>query len=160
MEFTHFNAQGQAYMVNVSEKVNTHRRAVAKGRIYVSEEVIQRIKDGHVKKGDVFSVAQVAGIMGAKKTSDFIPMCHPLPLTGVDMILLVNHKDSCIEIMATAETIGPTGVEMEALNAVSTAALTVYDMCKAIDKSMIIKDIHLIHKSGGKSGEYNWEESL
>ncbi len=159
MEFTHFNEQGQAHMVNISDKAITHRRAVAKGRIYVSEEILQKIRDGHVKKGDVLSVAQVAGIMGAKKTSDLIPMCHPLPLTGVDMILLVNHQESCIEIMATAETMGPTGVEMEALNAVSTAALTIYDMCKAIDKTMVIRDIHLVHKNGGKSGEYNREDS-
>lgn len=158
MGFTHFNDQGQAHMVNVSDKDITSRKAVARGRIYMNKEVISHINSGTMKKGDVLGVAQVAGVMGAKKTSDLIPMCHPLPLTGVDLVLNVNVDELCVEIEATAETIGRTGVEMEALSAVSTAALTIYDMCKAVDKSMVIKDIYLVHKSGGKSGDFNRED--
>lgn len=158
MGFTHFNDQGQAHMVNVSDKDITSRKAVARGRIYMNKEVISHINSGTMKKGDVLGVAQVAGVMGAKKTSDLIPMCHPLPLTGVDLVLNVNTEELCVEIEATAETIGRTGVEMEALSAVSTAALTIYDMCKAVDKSMVIKDICLVHKSGGKSGDFNRED--
>jgi len=158
MGFTHFNDQGQAHMVNVSDKGITSRKAVARGRIYMNKEVIEHINGGTMKKGDVLGVAQVAGVMGAKKTSDLIPMCHPLPLTGVDLVLKVNQDELCIEIEATAETVGRTGVEMEALTAVSTAALTIYDMCKSVDKSMVIKDICLVHKSGGKSGDFNRED--
>jgi len=155
MGFTHFNEHGQAHMVNVSDKEITSRRAIARGRIKVSKEILQHISDGTMKKGDVLSVAQIAGVMGAKKTSDLIPMCHPLPLTGVDLIFMVNHGDSSIEIEGVAETVGRTGVEMEALTAVSTAALTIYDMCKAVDKGMVIEEICLVHKSGGKNGDFS-----
>lgn len=157
MEFTHFNKVGKAHMVNVSDKEMTCRKAIAKGKICVGKEVLANINEGSVKKGDVLSVAQIAGVMGAKKTSDLIPMCHPIELTGVDLIFMVNQGESCIEIEATTETIGRTGVEMEALTAVATAALTIYDMCKSVDKSMVIKDIMLVHKSGGNSGDYKRE---
>lgn len=160
MGFTHFNEQGQARMVNVSAKDTTQRKAIARGRICMSKEVIQHITDGSIKKGDVLGVAQVAGVMGAKKTSDIIPMCHPVPLTGVDLIFMVNHAEQCIEIEAVAETVGRTGVEMEALTAVSTAALTIYDMCKAVDKGMVIQNIRLVQKSGGKSGDFRREDEL
>lgn len=152
MEFTHFNKQGHAKMVDVTDKEVTSREAVAEGVIYMSEQTIQAIVDGEIKKGDVLSVAQVAGIMAAKKTSDIIPMCHPLMLTGVDISFDV--KDTEIIIKATVKCKGETGVEMEALTAVSTAALTIYDMCKAIQKDMVIGEIKLIEKIGGKSGHY------
>lgn len=152
MEFTHFNKQGHAKMVDVTDKEVTSREAVAEGVIYMSEQTIQAIVDGEIKKGDVLSVAQVAGIMAAKKTSDIIPMCHPLMLTGVDISFDV--KDTEIIIKATVKCKGETGVEMEALTAVSTAALTIYDMCKAIQKDMVIGEIKLIEKTGGKSGHY------
>lgn len=152
MEFTHFNKQGHAKMVDVTDKEVTSREAVAEGVIYMSEQTIQAIVDGEIKKGDVLSVAQVAGIMAAKKTSDIIPMCHPLMLTGVDIAFDV--KDTEIIIKATVKCKGETGVEMEALTAVSTAALTIYDMCKAIQKDMVIGEIKLIEKTGGKSGHY------
>ena len=152
MELTHFNESGRARMVEVGEKDDTKRTAAAKGRINMHKETAARIRDGQIKKGDVLGVAQVAGIMGAKKTSDMIPMCHNIFLTGVDIDFSLG--DSWVEITAEARTVGKTGVEMEALAAVSIAALTIYDMCKAIDKDMIIEDIRLIKKSGGKSGDY------
>lgn len=152
MEFTHFNENGRARMVNVGEKEDTKRVAVARGTIKMKKETINMIKDGLIKKGDVLAVAQVAGIMGAKKTWDLIPMCHSIFITGSD----INFKvmDEQIEIEAVVTTVGKTGVEMEALTAVTSTALTIYDMCKAVDKDMIIENICLIKKTGGKSGDY------
>lgn len=152
MSFTHFNNDGRAYMVEVTDKQDTARTALAYGTIYMKPETIEAIKNERIKKGDVLCVSQIAGIMGAKKTSEVIPMCHPLMLTGVDLHFTVNNDHILIE--AEVKTVGKTGVEMEALTAVSMAALTIYDMCKAIDKEMIISDIKLIKKTGGKSGDY------
>ncbi|WP_070000583.1 cyclic pyranopterin monophosphate synthase MoaC [Cellulosilyticum sp. I15G10I2] len=152
MSFTHFNDSGRAYMVEVTEKDDTSRTAVASGIITMKPETIQAIQNERIKKGDVLSVAQIAGIMGAKKTSELIPMCHQLMLTGVDLRFKIETH--CILIEAEVKTVGKTGVEMEALTAVSTAALTIYDMCKAIDKEMVIGQITLLKKSGGKSGDY------
>lgn len=152
MEFTHFNESGRAHMVNVSEKNDSKRIAVARGTIKMKKETIALIKDGLIKKGDVLAVAQVGGIMGVKRTSDLIPMCHNICITGSDISFNVLAEE--IEIEATVSTIGKTGVEMEALTAVTTAALTIYDMCKAADKDMVIENIRLIKKTGGKSGEY------
>jgi cyclic pyranopterin phosphate synthase len=152
MELTHFNEHGKAKMVDVSEKSDTKRTAIAKGSIEMNPETIEVIKQGKIKKGDVLSVAQVGGIMGAKKTWDLIPMCHNIFLSGAD--IKFNVLEDEIEIEATVSTIGKTGVEMEALTAVSMAALTIYDMCKAIDKDMVINNIRLVKKVGGKSGEY------
>lgn len=152
MDFTHFNESGRAHMVDVGEKIDTKRAAIASGRIRMKKETIRKIKEGLIKKGDVLSVAQVAGIMGAKKTSDIIPMCHNINLTGAD--IRFNIEENYIDLQAEVKTTGKTGVEMEALTAVSIACLTIYDMCKAIDKDMIIEDIKLIKKTGGKSGDY------
>lgn len=152
MEFTHFNEHGKAKMVDVSEKNETKRTATAKGSISMKAGTIEIIKQGKIKKGDVLSVAQVGGITGAKKTWDLIPMCHNIFLTGAD--IKFNILETEIEIEATVSTVGKTGVEMEALTAVSMAALTIYDMCKAIDKDMVINNIRLVKKVGGKSGEY------
>ncbi len=149
MEFTHFNQSGRAHMVDVSEKNDTKRKAIARGVIKMSRDTISRINQGLISKGDVLSVAQVGGIMGAKKTSELIPMCHNLFLTGVDIDFEI--VEDMIIIEATAKTTGKTGVEMEALTAVSVAALTIYDMCKAVDKEMSIDKICLIKKTGGKS---------
>ncbi|MDX9916994.1 MAG: cyclic pyranopterin monophosphate synthase MoaC [Gudongella sp.] len=153
MELTHFNEEGRARMVDVGKKDDTNRKAVATGRIRMMEETAFKIKEGQIKKGDVLAVAQVAGIMAAKKTGDIIPMCHNIMLTGVDLKFEVG--DNWVDIQAEARSSGKTGVEMEALSAVSVAALTIYDMCKAIDRGMIIEDIMLKHKSGGKTGDYN-----
>lgn len=158
MEFTHFNEAGLAKMVDVGEKKDTDRIAVAKGSIILSPEVLKKVKDGSMKKGDVISVAQVAGIMGAKKTADIIPMCHNIFITGVDLSFEIDEERSAIDIEAVASTIGKTGIEMEALHAVSVAALTIYDMCKAVDKNMVIENIRLIRKEGGKSGVYQRQE--
>lgn len=155
MPFTHFNEAGRAYMVEVTGKEETYRTAVACGAIYMKVETIEAIKNERIKKGDVLCVSQVAGIMGAKKTSDVIPMCHPLMLTGVDINFIVGTDHILIE--AEVKTFGKTGVEMEALTAVSIAALTIYDMCKAIDKEMTIGEIKLMKKTGGKSGDYHKE---
>jgi cyclic pyranopterin phosphate synthase len=152
MEFTHFNEKGRAHMVNVSEKDETKRVAIARGLIKMKKETVNLIKDGLIKKGDVLSVAQIGGIMGVKKTSDLIPMCHNIFITGSDINFNIGEEE--IEIEATVSTVGKTGVEMEALTAVTTAALTIYDMCKAVDKDMVIENIRLIKKTGGKSGEY------
>lgn len=151
---THFDAQGNAVMVDVSDKDATERTATARGVIRMSAETVAVIRDGKVKKGDPLTVAQLAGIMGAKKTPDLIPLCHPLSLSSVKVFLTLNEAENAVEIEATVKLKGQTGVEMEALTAVSVAALTVYDMVKAVDKSMRITDIHLVHKAGGKSGEY------
>lgn len=152
MELTHFNNNGRARMVNVSEKKDTVRTAVAKGKIRLKNETIKLIQDNGIKKGDVLAVAQVAGIMGAKKTADLIPMCHNIIITGSD----INFKvfDNYIEIEAEVSTVGKTGIEMEALAAVSAAALTIYDMCKAVDKDMVIDNITLVKKTGGRSGDF------
>lgn len=153
-EFTHIDADGNAVMVDVSDKADAERMATAKGRVLMAPETLQMIMDGGVKKGDVLSVAQLAGIMGAKRTPDLIPLCHPLALTSVKVNLAANPDDNAIDIDATCKLKGQTGVEMEALTAVSVAALTVYDMCKAADRGMQIVDIRLTHKSGGKSGTF------
>ena len=154
-DFTHFTDDGRPQMVNVGEKDETRRMAVAGGRVNMSQDTLNTVKSGGLKKGDVLSVAQLAGIMGAKQTAHLIPLCHPLALSHVDVQLTLNEADCAIDIRAECRLDGKTGVEMEALTAVSVAALTVYDMCKAVDKAMVIRDIRLLHKSGGKSGTFN-----
>lgn len=154
MDFTHFNESGKAKMVEVGEKKDTTRVAVARGTIRMKKSTLEKIKDGEMKKGDVLSVAQIAGIMGSKKTSEIIPMCHNIFLTGADIQFYINDRENSIDIEAIVKTVGKTGVEMEALNSVSIAALTIYDMCKAVDKEMVIDSIRLVKKTGGKSGEY------
>jgi cyclic pyranopterin monophosphate synthase len=153
-EFTHFDAKGDARMVDVSSKDETERTAVASGKIVMQNATLAKIMAGDMKKGDVLSVARLAGIMGAKRTPDLIPLCHPLNLSSVAVALTCDPANSAVEITATAKITGRTGVEMEALTAVAVAALTVYDMCKSVDRSMRIGDIRLRHKSGGKSGTY------
>ena len=157
---THFNEEGRARMVDVGGKTITERVAIASGQVYLKPETMHLIKEGNIKKGDVLAVAQVAGIMGAKKTADIIPMCHPLLLTNVDItfneIIDPDPKTGlcCIHINATVKVTGQTGVEMEALTAASIAALTVYDMCKAVDRFMLIDNVQLLEKKGGKSGHW------
>ena len=151
---THFDAAGQAHMVDVSQKEVTDRIAVAEGYVSMTAETLTLITEGRAKKGDVLSVARLAGIMGAKKTSDLIPLCHPLPITKVAVELTADPDRPGVRVEATVKTSGQTGVEMEALTAVSTACLTVYDMVKAVEKSMIIEGIRLVLKDGGKSGRY------
>lgn len=153
MELTHFDEQGRARMVDVSDKGETKRVAVARGKIEMQPETLERIRQGQIAKGDVLAVAQVAGIMAAKQTSSLIPMCHPLAITGAVLDFKIIPPGT-IEIEASVKVTGKTGVEMEALTAVSVAALTIYDMCKAIDKGMIISDIRLMEKMGGKSGHF------
>ncbi|MBQ3369460.1 MAG: cyclic pyranopterin monophosphate synthase MoaC [Mogibacterium sp.] len=155
-EFTHFDEKGNAYMVDVSGKDITKRAATAQGTIRVSREVMDAVLGKKIKKGDVFTVAQVAGIMGTKHTSDLIPMCHPLSLTNAKVSFETDEEACSITVYCTASTDGKTGVEMEALTGASVALLTVYDMCKAIDKRMIISDIHLVEKTGGKSGDFTF----
>ena len=157
-DFTHFNEQGRAKMVDVGEKNASQRIAVAAGRVLVNEETFSLIQSGGMKKGDVLTVAQIAGIMGAKRTSDIIPMCHPIALDGINLELTLDAQKKSVEIRATVSCGGKTGVEMEALTAVSTAALTIYDMCKAVQKDMVITDLRLLSKSGGVHGDYNREE--
>jgi len=154
MELTHINEEGRARMVDVSEKFDTVREAVAIGTVSMKRETIERIKEGSISKGDVLSVAQVGGIMGAKNTPQIIPMCHPIMISGCDISFRIDVENNKIEITATTKTVGKTGIEMEALTAVSTAALTIYDMCKAIDREMVINNIMLVKKSGGKSGVF------
>ena len=154
-DFTHFTDDGRPQMVNVGNKTETRRIAIAGGQVVMSTDTLQTVKSGGLKKGDVLSVAQLAGIMGAKQTAQLIPLCHPLALSHVDVQLSLNETDNAIDIRAECRLDGKTGVEMEALTAVSVAALTVYDMCKAVDKAMIIRDLRLLHKSGGKSGTFN-----
>lgn len=154
MEFTHFNENGKAKMVEVGHKEDTKRVAVARGSIEMNSKTLKMITQGEMKKGDVLSVAQIAGIMGAKKTSDIIPMCHNIFITGGDIKFEIDEENNAVHIEAKVKTIGKTGVEMEALNGVAIAALTIYDMCKAVDRDMVIKDIRLVRKTGGKSGEY------
>ncbi|MFN3076760.1 MAG: cyclic pyranopterin monophosphate synthase MoaC [Alphaproteobacteria bacterium] len=153
-DLTHFDSAGNAVMVDVSDKDITERVAVAKGSVLMEAATLERIRRHGVRKGDVLSVAQLAGIMGAKRTPELIPLCHPLALTSVEVILTCNTERQAVDIVATVKLKGRTGVEMEALTAVSVAALTVYDMCKAADRGMRITDIHLAYKSGGKSGTY------
>ena len=157
-DLTHFNEQGRARMVDVTEKAVTHRTALAAGEIHVSPETMAHIKNGTMKKGDVLAVAQVAGIQAAKHNWELIPMCHPLPLTGIDIAFALSDDPCMVEIQATVTCTGVTGVEMEALTAVSTAALTVYDMCKAVQKDMVITDIRLIKKTGGVHGDFERKE--
>ena len=152
-DLTHFNEQGRARMVDVTEKAVTHRTALAAGEIHVSPETMAHIKNGTMKKGDVLAVAQVAGIQAAKHNWELIPMCHPLPLTGIDIAFALSDDPCMVEIQATVTCTGVTGVEMEALTAVSVAALTIYDMCKAVQKDMVIGPVRLLAKSGGKSGD-------
>lgn len=158
-EFTHFNEQGRAKMVDVGEKPISQRTAVAAGRVLVNEKTFALIKSGGMKKGDVLTVAQIAGVMGAKRTPDIIPMCHPILMDGIDLDLRLDEQRLSIEIRAAVSCDGRTGVEMEALTAVSTAALTVYDMCKAVQKDMVITDIRLVSKTGGIHGDYTKEET-
>jgi cyclic pyranopterin monophosphate synthase len=153
-DLTHFDAEGRARMVDVSDKDVTARVAVARGSVIMAPATLQRIRQGDIKKGDVLAVARLAGIMAAKRTHDLVPLCHPLALTGVSVDLRVDPERNAVDIEAEVKTTGRTGVEMEALTAVSVAALTVYDMCKAIDRAMRITDIRLAHKSGGKSGTF------
>jgi len=153
-DFTHFDRDGRAVMVDIGEKAVSERRAVAKGLVVMAPETLAKIAEGGMKKGDVLSVARLAGIMGAKRTPDLIPLCHPLALTSVALGLTLRPDANAVEVTATCKVDGKTGVEMEALTAVAVAALTVYDMCKAVDKAMQITDIRLVHKSGGKSGTY------
>ena len=156
-DFTHFNEQGRAKMVDVGEKPVSVRTAVAAGRVLVNEETFGLIKSGGMKKGDVLTVAQIAGVMGAKRTPDLIPMCHPILIDGINLELTLDEQRRSVEITASVSCVGRTGVEMEALTAVGTAALTVYDMCKAVQKDMVITDIRLLKKTGGVHGEFERE---
>jgi len=153
-DLTHFDAEGRARMVDVSDKDVTARVAIARGSVIMAAATLARIQAGQIKKGDVLAVARLAGIMAAKRTADLIPLCHPLALTSVTVDLTADPTRSAVDIQAEVKTTGRTGVEMEALTAASVAALTVYDMCKAIDRAMRIDAIRLVHKSGGKSGAY------
>lgn len=153
-KLTHFDSQGQAHMVDVSAKAATHRVAVAEGRIRMKPETLALVKSGTAKKGDVLGIARIAGIQGAKKASDLIPLCHPIALTRVAVEFEVDEVESSVRCVATAETVGVTGVEMEALSAVSAALLTVYDMCKAVDRGMVVEGVRLVEKKGGRSGHF------
>jgi len=150
---SHIDATGRARMVDVSEKADTKREATARGRIVMRRETLALIQQNGLPKGDVLAVAQIAGMMAAKRTHELIPMCHPLLLTGIEVVLTPNEAHTCVEIEATVRTTGKTGVEMEALTGVTVAALTVYDMCKAVDRAMRIEQVRLVRKTGGKSGE-------
>jgi cyclic pyranopterin phosphate synthase len=153
-KLSHFDAGGQAHMVNVGDKPNTHRIAIASGKITMLPETFNMIEAGTHKKGDVLGIARIAGIQASKKTSDLIPLCHPLALTHVSLEFALNKDSSSIACQVRAETTGPTGVEMEALTAVQVALLTIYDMAKAVDRGMVMGDVKLLEKSGGKSGEW------
>ncbi len=157
-ELTHFDAAGQAHMVDVSAKGSTHRVAVAQGRICMLPTTLQLIADGHSKKGDVLGVARIAAIQAAKKTSDLIPLCHPLALTRVAADFALDTASSAVTCTVTAETVGPTGVEMEALTAVQIGLLTIYDMCKAADRGMVIEQVRLLEKRGGQGGDWSSEQ--
>ncbi len=159
-ELTHFDKSGRSTMVDVTQKPETVREATASATVSMKQETFQMIMDKNIKKGDVLAVAQVSGIMAAKKTSELIPMCHPLNLTSVSMDFIANQGKNQIEIRATAKITGKTGVEMEALTAVSIAGLTVYDMCKSVDKEITISDIGLLEKSGGKSGLFQRKKAI
>jgi cyclic pyranopterin phosphate synthase len=153
-ELTHFNQAGEAHMVDVGSKDVTQRRAIASGRIVMLPETLQLIAQGNHKKGDVLGIARIAGIMAAKKTSDLIPLCHPLALTNVSVEFQLDTDNHAVDCQATVATAGQTGVEMEALTAVQVALLTIYDMCKAVDRGMVMTDIQLQEKAGGKSGHW------
>ena len=162
-DLTHFDKDGNAIMVDVSDKPVTARVAVATGKIYVCQEIFERIQKHEIAKGDVLGVARLAGIMAAKRTSELIPLCHPLPLTKCEVNFELKETENTlyyIEVTCLAKTDGKTGVEMEALTGVQIALLTIYDMCKAVDKSMVITDVHLLSKSGGKSGDFLWSQAL
>ena len=153
-DLTHFNAEGQAHMVDVGAKAETEREAVAAGTIRMAQETLARIEAGDHKKGDVLGIARIAGIMAAKRTADLIPLCHPLPLTAVDLELATDPAVPGVHVRATARTRGRTGIEMEALTSVQVALLTIYDMCKAVDRGMVMEDVRLLEKRGGKSGHW------
>ncbi len=152
---THLNAQGEAHMIDVGDKPDTHRVAIAEGRLSMDSATLDALRAGNVGKGDALGVARVAGIMGAKRTADLVPLCHPLPLTRVEVSLTPTEEPAGVHCEVTAETRGPTGVEMEALTAVQIALLTLYDMCKALDRGMEIEAVRLIHKRGGRTGAWN-----
>jgi cyclic pyranopterin phosphate synthase len=156
-DLTHFDAKGEAHMVDVSGKAVTNRTAIARGSVTMAPETLEMIVEGRAKKGDVLAVARLAGIMGAKKTAELIPLCHPLPITKVALDLTADEELPGVKIEATVKTSGQTGVEMEALTAVSVASLTLYDMVKAVDKAMVLGDIRLVFKDGGKSGRFEAE---
>ena len=156
-KLTHFNQAGEAHMVDIADKASTARRAIAAGRIVMQAETLDLIRQGKHKKGDVLGVARIAGIMATKRTADLVPMCHPLALTHVAVEFDVDTDANAIECTVTAETAGQTGVEMEALTGVQVSLLTIYDMCKAVDRGMVISDVRLLEKSGGKSG--HWKRS-
>lgn len=158
-KLTHFDNSGNARMVDVSEKNKTERVAIAISKIKVSKETLELIKKGEIGKGDVLGVARVAGIMASKQTSNLIPMCHPLMISSCNIDFEINDEDSSIEIKATVKIVDKTGVEMEALTAATISALTIYDMCKAVDKRMVIEYTHLLKKTGGKSGEFDFYDS-
>ena len=162
-DLTHFDKDGNAIMVDVSDKPVTARVAVAIGKIYVCQEIFEKIQKHEIAKGDVLGVARLAGIMATKRTSELIPLCHPLPLTKCEVNFELKETENTlyyIEVTCLAKTDGKTGVEMEALTGVQIALLTIYDMCKAVDKSMVITDVHLLSKSGGKSGDFLWSQAL
>ena len=156
-KLTHINERGDAHMVNVGDKASTARRAVAEGTILMQPETLELVLSGNNKKGDVLAVARIAGIMAAKKTSELVPLCHPIALTSVEVELVPDTDNHCIRCTCTAATTGQTGVEMEALTATQIALLTIYDMCKAVDRGMTITDVRLLQKSGGKSGDWHRE---
>lgn len=158
-DFSHFNQQGRARMVDVSSKTPSCREAAAYGRVLVSRETFALIRSGGLKKGDVLATAQIGGIMGAKQTSQLIPLCHPVAISGVDLDFRLDEDAPAVEIYARVKCTGATGVEMEALTAVSAAALTIYDMCKAVQRDIVIEKICLLRKSGGKSGDFVREET-
>ena len=157
MSLTHFNSEGHAHMVDVGSKAHTHRIAIASGKIRMNPSTLDMITKGEAKKGDVLGIARIAGIQGAKRTSDLIPLCHPLALTRVSVNFEVDTTQSLITCTGTTETTGPTGVEMEALTCIQVALLTIYDMCKAVDRGMVISDVKLLKKSGGKSGDWDFK---
>ena len=158
MDFTHFNEQGRAKMVDVGEKEPSRRTAFAAARVLLNRDTFELIRSGGVKKGDVLTVAQIAGVMGAKRTPDLIPMCHPILIDGIDLKLSLDEERCAVEIRASVSCDGRTGVEMEALTAAAVAALTVYDMCKAVQKDMVITDVRLLEKTGGVHGDFHREE--
>ena len=158
-KLTHLDASGNARMVDVGDKQATLREARAEARVRMAAETLHLIETGGHKKGDVIAVARVAGIQAAKRCAELIPMCHPLLLTGIDVDITLDNKNSCVHITSACRLRGQTGVEMEALTAASVAALTIYDMCKAVDRGMVIEDVRLLHKSGGRSGEWNATDS-
>ena len=158
MEFSHFDNKGNAVMVDVTQKEDTERTAIAEGTIKVNETILNKIKEGTMGKGDVLNVARIAGIMAAKKTFELIPMCHIILLTKCSVDFEIDENKKEIKAVSTVKTTGKTGVEMEALTAVNITLLTIYDMCKAVDKGMVINNIHLVEKNGGKSGDFLWKE--